>query len=58
VSEAEKMSLTSMDIAEQKCEGLKRYLEDAFPEVVVEGVINFEQLRRVLGKWVEAGQPI
>jgi len=58
VTEAEKMSLIAIDIAEEKREGLKRCLEDAFPEVVGEDVVNFEQLRRVLGKRAEADQLI
>ena len=47
----EKMDLTSMDMAEEKREELKRL----FPEVFCEGRINFGQLKRVLGEWVEPG---
>lgn len=54
--EPEKMALTSMDIAEEKREELKRCLGSAFPEVFAEGAIDFEQLRRVLGDWVEPGK--
>lgn len=58
MTEPVKMALTSMDIAEEKCEELKRCLGSAYPEIVVEGVVNFEKLRPVLGKWMEAGQTI
>lgn len=56
MTEPEKMVLTSMDIADEKREELKRCLGSAFPEVFAEGAIDFEQLRRVLGDWVEAGK--
>lgn len=56
MTEPEKMALTSMDIAEEKREELKRCLGEAFPEVFAEGAIDFEQLRRVLGDWVEPGK--
>jgi adenine-specific DNA-methyltransferase len=49
----EKMDLQSMDVAEEKRGALKRSLEGAFPEVFVEGKINFDQLKRVLGDWVD-----
>ena len=48
----EKMDLTSMDVAEEKREELKRL----FPEVFCEGKIDFDQLKRVLGEWVEPGK--
>ncbi|MEQ9640396.1 MAG: site-specific DNA-methyltransferase [Alphaproteobacteria bacterium] len=53
MAEPEKMELTSMDIAAEKREELKRCLGKAFPEVFAEGGIDFDQLKRVLGKWVE-----
>lgn len=56
MAEPEKMALTSMGIAEEKREELKRCLGEAFPEVFAEGAIDFEQLRRVLGDWVESGK--
>lgn len=56
MTEPEKMALTSMDITEEKREELKRCLGQAFPEVFAEGAIDFEQLRRVLGDWVEPGK--
>ena len=48
----EKMKLSSMDMAAEKRARLKRL----FPEVFTEGRIDFEQLRRVLGDWVEPGK--
>ena len=45
----EKMELTSMDVAEEKRDELKRCLGQAFPEVFAEGSIDFDQLKRVLG---------
>jgi adenine-specific DNA-methyltransferase len=53
MDEPEKMELTSMDVAAEKREQLKRCLGDAFPEVFAEGAIDFDQLKRVLGEWVE-----
>ena len=46
----EKMRLASMDIAEEKREALKRI----FPEVFTEERIDFDQLKRVLGEWVDS----
>jgi adenine-specific DNA-methyltransferase len=51
--EPEKMDLRSMDIAENKRDELKRCLGEAFPEVFSEGDLNFDQLRRLLGDWVD-----
>ena len=47
-----KMSLTSMDVAQEKREQLKRL----FPEVFSEDQVNFDAFRRVLGTWVEPTQ--
>jgi len=58
MTEPEKMALTSMDIAEEKREELKRCLGQAFPEVFAEGAIDFEKLRPALGKWMEARRTI
>ena len=44
-----KVNLASMDIAEEKCEQLKAL----FPEAFTEGKVDFEQLKRALGEWVE-----
>ncbi len=46
----EKMRLASMDITEEKREALKRI----FPEVFTEERIDFDQLKRVLGEWVDS----
>ena len=56
MQQPERMELTSMDVADDKREELKRCLADAFPEVFSESVINFDQLRRVLGESVEPGK--
>lgn len=45
-----------MDVAEDNREELKRSLGDTFPEVFSEGIINFDQLKRVLGEWVDPGK--
>lgn len=58
MAEPEKMALTSIDVSEEKREVLKRCLGSAFPQVFAEGATDFEQLRRVLGDWMEAGQTI
>ncbi|MEN5247287.1 site-specific DNA-methyltransferase [Brucella pseudintermedia] len=55
-AQPEKMELTSMDVAEQKRDELKRCLQHAFPEVFSEGMIDFDQLKRVLGEWVDPGK--
>lgn len=47
----DKMPLTSMDVAADKREQLKQI----FPEAFNEGRIDFDQLRRVLGDFVEPG---
>jgi adenine-specific DNA-methyltransferase len=49
----EKMELTSMDVAAEKREALKRMLGKAFPEIFSEGSIDFDELKRSLGDWVE-----
>ena len=48
----ENMDLKSMDIAQEKRDALKQL----FPEVFTEDKIDFEQLRRVMGDWVEPGK--
>jgi adenine-specific DNA-methyltransferase len=53
MNEPKKMDLSSMDVAAQKREELKQSLGAAFPEVFSEGLIDFDQLKRVLGEWVE-----
>ncbi len=49
MAEAEKVSLESMDISQEKHEQLKAL----FPEAFSEGKIDFDQLKRALGEWVE-----
>ena len=56
MNDAEKMELTSLDVAQEKRTELKRCLEQAFPEVFAEGAIDFDQLKRVLGDWVDPGK--
>ncbi len=48
----EKMPLSSMDIAAEKRDALKQL----FPEVFAEDRIDFDQLKRALGEWVEPGK--
>jgi adenine-specific DNA-methyltransferase len=48
----ETMPLTSMDIAADKLERLKQLL----PEVFAEGKVDWDQLKRSLGEWVEPGK--
>ena len=56
MNEPKKLELTSMNIAEEKRGELKRCLGQAFPEVFAEGSIDFDQLKRVLGDWVDPGK--
>lgn len=53
MSPPERMELSSMNMAAEKRDELKRALAQSFPEVVADGVIDFDQLKRVLGEWVE-----
>ena len=53
MTQPEKLELTSMDVAAQKREELKQALGNTFPEVFAEGSIDFDQLKRVLGEWVD-----
>ena len=55
-SQPKKFDVKSMDIAAEKQEKLKRCLGADFPEVFAEGRIDFDQLRRVLGEWVDPGK--
>lgn len=55
-TQPEKMPLTSMDVAAEKREELKRCLGQAFPEVFAEGAVSYEQLKRVLGEWIDPGK--
>ena len=49
MEEPEKATMESMDIAEEK----RSQLQKIFPEVFAEGKVNFDQLKRVLGEWIE-----
>lgn len=49
MAKPKKISLKSMDVAGEKRERLK----GLFPEVFNEGKVDFDQLKRVLGEWVE-----
>ena len=53
MTQPEMVNLTSMDVAAQKREELKQSLGATFPEVFAEGSIDFDQLKRVLGEWVD-----
>ena len=52
IEEAAEKGLLSADVAQEKREALKQL----FPEVFTEDTIDFEQLRRVMGDWVEPGK--
>src|SRR5205823_2786723 len=56
MSKPEKMELTSMDVAKEKRDELKRCLAGAFPEILAESSIDLDQLKRVLGEWVDPGK--
>lgn len=49
----EKMNLASMDVAAEKRDELRQMLEKAVPDIFVDGGIDVDQLKRVLGDWVE-----
>jgi adenine-specific DNA-methyltransferase len=53
MNEATKMKLTSMDVAAERRDELKRCLRQAFPEAFAEGTIDFDHLKRALGGWVD-----
>lgn len=48
-----RMDLSSLDVAADKRELLRRCLAATFPEIMAEDKIDLDQLRRVLGEWVE-----
>ena len=52
----ERMPLTSLDIVEEKRELLKKCLAATFPEAMAADKIDFDQLKRILGEWVEPGR--
>lgn len=49
----EKLPLTSMSVSTRKLDQLRRLLAATFPEVASEGKVDFDQLKRALGEWVE-----
>ena len=50
-----KLSLLSADMPEERRKTLRNFLAESFPECMSEGKIDFEQLKRTLGQWVEPG---
>src|SRR5688500_9203881 len=52
----QRFSLASADVAGATSITLRNFIAQMFPECLTEGRIDFEQLRRMLGDWVEAGQ--
>ena len=50
MAEDQKISQKSLDVAEEKRKILDAFLRTAFPEVISEHGIDFDQLRRVLGE--------
>lgn len=56
MAQPKKMDLGSMDVAAEKREELKRALGEAFPDAFTEGGVDFDQLRRALGDWVDPGK--
>lgn len=53
MNEATKMKLRSMDVAEEKRDELKSFLGATFPEVLSDGQIDLDELKRALGQWVD-----
>ena len=51
----ESVELASMNVAEEKNNKLKKFLGEEFPEAFADGAVDFDQLKRVLGEWVESG---
>ena len=56
MNQPQKVPLTSMDVAAEKREELKRALGESFPEIFDEGQIDFDELKRALGEWVDPGK--
>jgi adenine-specific DNA-methyltransferase len=56
MDEPERLALTSLDVTGQKRSELKACLGQAFPESFADGAIDFDQLRRALGEWVDPGK--
>jgi adenine-specific DNA-methyltransferase len=53
--ETDRFDLSSLDVSAERRNVLKNFLAVSFPECLCEDGIDFDQLRRVLGDWVEAG---
>ena len=51
-AQPQKMNLASLDIADER----RAQLQALFPEAFSEGKVDFDQLKRALGEWVEPGQ--
>jgi adenine-specific DNA-methyltransferase len=56
MSDATRMDLKSADVAEEKRAAMKRCIEQTFPEGFADGAIDFDQLRRALGEWMDPGK--
>lgn len=50
MSESEKMELLSMDVAEAKNRELREVLAQRFPEIISDGEVDFDKLKRTLGQ--------
>src|SRR5258708_23215812 len=49
-------AMYSVAIVEAKRRELNRCLDQAFRDVISEGVVDFDQLKRALGEWVDPGK--
>ena len=56
MTEKTKMSLESMDIAEQKTDQLRELLQADFPEIFSEDELDFRRLQEIFGQRVEAAK--
>jgi adenine-specific DNA-methyltransferase len=56
MTQPEKMEITSMDVAAQKREEIKKALGEAFPAIFSDNKIDFDQLRRALGDLVDSSK--
>jgi adenine-specific DNA-methyltransferase len=52
---AEQVALSSADLVSSKRAVLRNFIAESVPECVSDGKIDFEQLKRALGQWIEAG---
>lgn len=52
--EPTRLETDSANVADRNSDLLRNFLAQSFPECVSEGHIDFEQLKRALGTWVEA----